>query len=122
MSNHWDLLCRTCDLTCDLDWNHGGDYIQQLIPLLSDMAKMRPVEELLYERFDFDRCFPAGLLEFAERHQGHDLIAIDEYGALHGDCIYRYECSCCGTRLHCRKPRDHEGEHGPLLEDGDSNE
>lgn len=111
MSNHWDLLCRTCDDQCDLDWNHGGDYVQQLIPLLSDIAKMRPVEEILCGHF-VEFGFPNGLLGFAERHQGHDLIAIDEYGAFHGDCTERYQCSCCGTRLHCRRLRDHEGDCG----------
>lgn len=114
MSNEWDLLCRTCDEKCQLDWNDGGDYIQQLIPHMAVIAKMRPVEEILYHHcYDFNQGFPSGLLHFAEQHQSHDLIAIDEYGQLHGDCSEYYKCSRCGTRQHCRRPRNHDGDHGP---------
>ena len=110
MSNYWDLECRTCGDTCELNWNRGGDYIQQLIQYIPDIAKMGPVEDILSMRMDFQ--FPSGLLWFAKAHEGHDLIAVDEHGAYHGDCSKRYECVCCETRLHCRKPRGHEGECG----------
>lgn len=111
MSNEWNLLCRTCDEKCYLEWNNGGDKIQDLIPHLPAIAKMGPATEIISERFDF--WFPNGLLSFAESHHDHDLIGIDEYGVLYGDCGNRYTCGCCGTWVQCRRPRGHDGDHGP---------
>ncbi|MFG1794251.1 hypothetical protein [Nocardia sp. NPDC049149] len=119
MSNFWDLRCRTCSATCDLDWNNGGDQIQQLIPLLPDIARMRPVENLLSDR-RVDFAFPFGLLQFAERHHSHDLTAIDQYGVEHGGCIHHYSCACCKSRMLCQLARGHEGECGPFPGGGES--
>ena len=110
MSNHWDLECRDCSATCDLELNHAGDYIQELIHHIPDIARVEPVYEILSEKFDVS--IPMQLVWFAQAHEGHDLIAVDEYGADHGECVKRYECGCCGTRLRCRKPVDHEGDCG----------
>lgn len=115
MSNHWDLRCVTCETTCDLEWNHGGDAIQQLIPHLSALAQAGPALDLLSIHV-YDLQYPLGLVSFAEQHHTHQLTAVDEYGVLHGGCIERYECRCCGHRQHCLKPRGHEGDCGPLVE------
>lgn len=119
MSNHWDLRCLTCETDCDLGWNHGGDTIQELIPHLATLAQAEEALDLL-GRHVYDLQYPVGLVLFAKYHHAHDLIAVDEYGVLHGGCIHRYECSCCKTRLQCPQPRDHEGVHGPLPEGGAS--
>ncbi|MEV0247905.1 hypothetical protein AB0H76_15035 [Nocardia sp. NPDC050712] len=112
MSNHWDLRCLTCETDCDLGWNHGGDTIQQLIPHLAALAAAEPALDLLSD-YAYDLQYPQGLLLFAQQHHSHDLIAVDEYGSLHGDCARGYPCSCCGHRQSCRKPRGHEGDCGP---------
>lgn len=52
-------------------------------------------------------------LGFFERHRDHNIRIVDEYGAYVGDCRERVECECCGTRVHCRLPHAHEGEHSP---------
>lgn len=117
MSNEWNLLCRTCDFTCNFEWNHGGDRIQQLIPHMKLIAAtfeaLEPVREILayHVRWEFE--FPWELVDFARSHHSHDLIAIDEYGKLYGDCGTRYRCECCGSYLHCRKAAGHDGDHGP---------
>ena len=115
MSNYWRLLCRDCDQRSDLSWNRGGDYLQQLIPHMADIAKMEPVMDIL-SMFFVTFEFPSDLLEFAVRHHSHNLIAVDGYGTLYGDCSRNYLCSCCGSRLDCRRPRDHEGDCGPAAE------
>jgi hypothetical protein len=119
MSNHWDLRCLTCETDCDLGWNHGGDAIQELIPHLPALAAAGPVMEII-DRHNRDVVFPWMLQAFAEQHHAHKLIAVDEYGVVHGGCIHRYECGCCQTRLLCGLPCDHEGDHGPLPKDGAS--
>lgn len=119
MSNHWGLRCLTCDTDCDLDWNHGGDAIQELIPHLPAFAAAGPAMEVI-DRQGYGSVFPWTLQAFAVQHHTHALIAVDEYGALHGDCFHRYECACCQARQLCRLPRDHEGDHGPLPEAGAS--
>ncbi|UGT65293.1 hypothetical protein LTT66_18155 [Nocardia gipuzkoensis] len=117
MSNEWNLLCRTCDVTCNFEWNHGGDRIQQLIPhmqLLADCAeKLEPAREILAYHVRWEIEFPWELVSFAKQHHSHDLTAIDEYGKLYGDCGTQYRCECCGTYLRCKKLADHDGDHGP---------
>ncbi|WP_029926346.1 coiled-coil domain-containing protein [Nocardia otitidiscaviarum] len=110
MSNEWDLLCRTCDDRLRLEWNNGGDQIQALIPHMVALAKIAEPEQILAARcFEFDGL-PRNITCFAQLHHDHDLIAIDEYGSLYGDCTNYYSCSCCGQRLHCRLPTGHDGE------------
>lgn len=111
MSREWDLLCRTCDETCYLDWHEGALKIRELIPLLPLIAGMRPVENVLSSWF-VEFGFPRDLLGFAERHHAHDLIPVDEYGDLYGACGRQYQCTCCETWLSCKRPRDHDGDHG----------
>lgn len=111
MSNEWDLLCRTCDVKCQLDWNHGSERIVELIPLLPLIAQMRPVENILCGWF-VEFGFPRDLLAFSERHHGHDLIPVDEYGDLYGACGLGYRCGCCKTWLHCKLLAEHDGDHG----------
>lgn len=125
MSNYWNLLCRTCDDTCGFDWNHGGDRIQQLIPHLATLAecakKLEPINELLSYHVTWEITLPWELVSFARQHHSHDLIAIDEYGHLYGDCGTAYRCECCGSYLSCKKKRDHDGDHGkPPTENGDT--
>ena len=117
MSNHWDLLCRTCDERHEFNWNHGGDQIQQLIPLLPLLVAARPALEIVDEG-SYDTSLPYGALTFAEKHHAHDLIAVDEYGNLHGGCARAYQCACCGHMQSCRKSRGHEGDCGPLPKGG----
>ncbi len=113
MSNYWNLLCRTCDEVCELGWNRGGDTIQQLIPHMAAIAAVREAVEIGSPWWPGDG-FPYGLMAFAEKHKDHALIAIDEYGSLHGDCAQYFKCACCGHPLRCGKPQGHEGECGPL--------
>lgn len=109
MSNHWDLLCRTCDAKCDLEWNHGGDDIQELIGHLPALAQAVPGFEVFDRRFY--GSLPWELLRFARQHHAHDLIAVDEYGDVYGACGDIYYCACCKARLHCKLPKDHDGDH-----------
>lgn len=122
MSNHWDLLCRTCGDACGLSWNRGGDYIQQLIPHLSVIAdcaeKLAPVREILDHHSTWEIVLPWELVAFAKQHHSHVLTAVDEYGVFHGECIHDYECPCCRIRVRCRRPRDHDGEDGPAEQAG----
>ncbi|WP_305780024.1 hypothetical protein [Nocardia nova] len=113
MSNRWDLLCRTCNELFDFDWNHGGEHIQQVIPHMAALASIEPVAEILDNNWFGHHQFPMGLIWFARDHHAHDLIAVDEYGTPYGDCHHHYTCQCCGTRIRCKRPKDHDGEHGP---------
>lgn len=117
MSNHWDLRCTTCDVDCDLDWNHGGQAIQELIPLLPSLRAARSALRIVDDHA-YATQLPWGVIDFADRHYDHDLIAVDEYGSLFGECARRYSCPCCRHGQTCTKPRDHEGDCGPLPEDG----
>ncbi|MGW5519256.1 hypothetical protein [Nocardia africana] len=113
MSNYWDLLCRDCGDTYEFEWNRGGDHIQELIPYMGALAKMAPAYEILDRHPVRDYHMSYDLLTFAAEHQDHDLIAIDEYGTLYGDCYHRYACPCCGSQLKCGLPKGHDGDHGP---------
>jgi hypothetical protein len=113
VSNYWDLYCRTCGEIHDLDWNHGGERIQSMIPLLPELVKIGPILDRLEEYF-YDLRYPSGLLHFAKQHNGHDLIARDEYGKLFDACGEYYRCPCCDHPSHCKLPLKHEGDHGQL--------
>ncbi len=117
MSNYWNLLCRTCEHVCPFGWNRGGDQIKQLIPhlqLLADCAvQLEPVRDILDYHLNWKIEFPTDLVEFARIHHAHDLIPIDEYGVLYAACGTGYSCGCCRTRLSCKKPNGHDGDHGP---------
>jgi len=126
VSNYWNLLCRNCEATCYVEWNRGGDYIQQLIPHMQAIAecaeKLEPVRQFLDIHSTWEIAFPWELVAFAQQHHSHDLIAIDEYGKLYGDCGTQYRCDCCGTYLWCKKKQDHDGDHGKApVENGDTN-
>lgn len=116
MSNHWDLHCRTCGETHDLDWNNAGEQVQSLISLLPDLAKTDSVMMRLDEEYGwrFDLNFPFQLARFAVHHNGHDLIARDEYGKFFDACGQRYSCPCCDHPSNCKLPHGHDGEHGQL--------
>ncbi|WP_405490417.1 hypothetical protein [Nocardia sp. NBC_00511] len=114
MSNYWNLACRTCDEVHSLDWNHAGEQIQALISSLPEVVKAEPVMRTLNETFwRFDVQFPFDLARFAEQHNGHDLIAVDEYGKFFDACGEYFLCPCCGHSTHCKLPLKHEGDHAP---------
>lgn len=106
MSNYWDLACRTCDEVYSLMWNHGGDDIQRMIPLLPKIAELGPG---LDEICRLDITIP-GVAYFAAKHQGCDLIAVDEYGRYHDQCAKYVACPCCGKNSVCRLAHGHDGE------------
>lgn len=121
MSNYWNLLCRTCDDICGFEWNHGGDFIKELIPHLPLLAEYAPKLEPLREILDrhivgWEITFPTQLVVFARLHHAHELIPVDEYGNLYGACGSGYRCSCCSTWVWCKKPDEHDGDHGPAVE------
>ncbi|MGW4718301.1 hypothetical protein [Nocardia sp. NPDC004260] len=112
MADDWNLKCRTCDTVHLLDWRNGGDEIQQLIPHLRALANaVHAINIIEGQHYGMD--FPTDLVRFAVQHHAHDLIAVDEYGTEYGYCGYQYDCSCCGQRPKCRKPRHHDGDCGP---------
>ncbi|WP_280320054.1 hypothetical protein [Nocardia wallacei] len=114
MSNHWNLHCRSCDLTHDLGWNNAGEEIQSLIGLLPELAAIAPVMDRLQDYWRFNLEFPFGLLDFAGRHHSHDLIAVDEYGQFFDACGQHYKCPCCNHSSYCKLPLNHDGGHGQL--------
>lgn len=114
MSNYWNLACRTCDENHDLSWNNAGEQIQSLIALLPELVKVEPVMRILDENhWRFEVQFPFDLAWFAAKHQGHDLIAVDEYGRYFDACGQYFLCPCCGHATHCKLPLAHEGDHAP---------
>lgn len=116
MSCSYDVKCKTCNVSTDLDLNHGGD------ALMNALAHRAVLEA-------YGRAFVAiqkgkdgwyltddrygslhHLAVFLAAHEGHTLIVQDEYGRDFEACSADVVCAC-GARHYCTLKPGHDGTH-----------
>lgn len=112
MSNHFDVKCTACDAYAGLRINWGGDAIANALhhrPAIEAFGRVLSALQRSWELGDAQGLIVA-MAHFLAAHAGHELVVIDEYGAIHGTCAADVVCTC-GARHKCRLPKGHEGFH-----------
>ncbi len=122
MSCDWNVHCVTCRDTEGViyDANHAEPDIWELIRVAPALAaigvasdELAPLSSTLERllRLERDGVAFRNLAQWFARHQGHELVPIDEYGRTSTDCGEWGVCDGCDHTGHCRLPRKHEGPH-----------
>ena len=116
MSCDWDIKCTDCDETHGFqDMNHDEPLMLALVRHADAIAALHAVVSDRDSNVDLV-AGPAGQrvrTDFFQKHKGHHLWPVDEYGRLSGNCHERVECPSCGTYHPCKLPKDHEAKGEP---------
>lgn len=129
MSCDWNVHCLDCKVTHGFDdANHQQDLMLFLckhadsIAALAEMAADQkapcgPGDRSVTLETPYGRIDPTWFRE----HLGHNLIPIDEYGAILGQCHEWVRCKECGSTSQCALDAGHEDPHsqrrpGPAAE------
>lgn len=111
MSTDWHIHCVDCKAT------HHFDDANHREPLMLALCRHAEAIATLADLFADTDAFDVELRTMNGRidptwfreHLGHQLLPIDEYGTLIGQCWKYVDCGHCRQRQHCGLPRDHEG-------------
>lgn len=103
-----------CNVTTDLDLNHGGWALQNALSHRTDLEAFGRTLVAISKGRDgwyFDESSTSRITSLARwlaAHEGHQLRVIDEYGRLWDACSKDVICAC-GARSYCSLKPGHTG-------------
>lgn len=112
MSCYYSLYCVTCEADSGIQLNHGADHLRELWAdrefVVRNGASSGVVDVTVSSAL-----VPDLPVWFFREHCSHEVRIRDEYGRFDDDCGERITCACCDTRVWCRLPMGHSGDHAP---------
>lgn len=123
MSTYWDLACRDCgDAEMGFNWNHGSDRLGDIWKAATAIADPAGVSRLLaalaeavctVNWYAVDGPGLGFVGEFVEKHRGHDVAPLSEYGDYLDECGEYVVCPACEQHGHrrCNRKLGHDGGH-----------
>ena len=82
MSVYWNLGCRDCGHRLWFHWNHGEDELDKLSSELCNYEFECPSGDWTNHawRWAENHVSLVDICEFANKHKGHDVLPVNEYG------------------------------------------
>ena len=116
MSTDYGVYCIDCNDKYIIEDNHHIEFGRLLVRLAPKLAAFYPtLNELRDGAFGSDVFLRVPYenidLSYFAKHEGHNLIACNEYGECDDECAEYFRCSSCGDRKTCRRLKKHDGDH-----------
>ena len=115
MSTDWDIRCVDCGENYGFeDMNRREGLMLALVRCADALAQHANVfADLRSEDVELRVSYPDHVinLEFFQRHRGHRLSPVDEYGRLSDNCSGHAACASCGKSHPCALIVGHAGDH-----------
>lgn len=118
MSCDWNVHCIDCNETHRFDdANHMVGLMRFLVAHAGEIAAMAPFFRAARANVDASNIEQPRVYqgridpEWFEKHAGHRLAPISEYGDIDGTCGEWFPCGDCGHKAPCSLDRDHPGGH-----------
>ena len=111
MSRRWDVHCVTCTDTLRIGENTRDYQVNAVIASAGPLADLS--KTMVGGDIEVKGCYHWTLdVDWFDKHRGHKLAPIDEYGTIDGNCRHPVHCYCChASSRRCVLLDGHGGPH-----------